>query len=354
MNKLIRKNITYSKLIIITLIIIIIILFIIYIFLNKKSKELFSKNLLEHFEDKFNEDDNNEYKEIYDKEFVDYYQIIYNDSSDLDNDLKIVYDKAFKDILDSKDLEILVAGCGVGKLCKKLKQKYKNVRGIDISQNMLLKAQTLNPNIKFIRGNLVNSNIFKGNTFTHIYVDERTLYYNNFDQMKTIIENIYSWLKVDGYLIIPIYDKNKLQLAARYYSTKFIDDKKIVHGFTYLNNFSHNCYYVTENRLTEINKEFLENDFKEKNDKEIINQKMESSYNKHYYFDKIILDNGKKKIKKTEFYFPDKELIYDLIIKSGFETIHIEKIRRQIVGGYELAIFQKKYITTTVEKLQKK
>lgn len=324
-----NKIIKFILFILIIFIVLILLFNIFYIKNNNNHK----KFIIENFEDNFSKyNDSDNFKEIYDKEFVEYYQIIYNDSSDIVADLQIVYDKAFKNIENSSNLEILVAGCGVGKLCKKLKEKYKNVYGLDISENMLLKAQLLNPNIKFIRGNLLISNTFSSNKFTHIYLDERTLFYNKLDEMKLIIENIYTWLKIDGYLILPIYDVNKLQLAARYYSTKYIDDKKNVHGFTYLNNFSHDCYYISENKLNEINSN------KENNDK-------------YYYFDKIILDNGKKRIKQTEFYFPNKENIYDIILKTGFDIIHIEKIRRQIVGGYELAIFKKKYFTTTIEKI---
>ena len=326
-------------------VIIFIILILLFNILYEKNNNLNNnrKFIIENFEDKFSEyNDPDNFKEIYDNEFVEYYQIIYNDSSDIVSDLQIVYDKAFKNIENSSNLEILVAGCGVGKLCKKLKEKYKNVYGLDISENMLLKAQLLNPNIKFIRGNLLISNTFNSNKFTHIYLDERTLFYHKLDEMKLIIENIYTWLKMDGYLILPIYDVNKLQLAARYYSTKYIDDKKNVHGFTYLNNFSHDCYYISENKLNEINSN------KENNDN---NENYKNNDDKYYYFDKIMLDNGKKRIKQTEFYFPNKENIYDIILKTGFDIIYIEKIRRQIVGGYELAIFKKKYFTTTIEKI---
>ena len=335
-----NKIIKFILFIIVIFIILILLFNIFYKNNNNNNNNNNNKFIIENFEDKFSEyTDPDNYKEIYDDEFVEYYQIIYNDYSDIEADLKIVYDKAFKNIENSSNLEILVAGCGVGKLCKKLKEKYKNVYGLDISENMLLKAQLLNPNIKFIRGNLLISNTFNSNKFTHIYLDERTLFYHNFEEMKLIIENIYSWLKSDGYLILPVYDVNKLQLAARYYSTKYIDDKKNVHGFTYLNNFSHDCYYISEAKLNQINNE---------NNNDINN---DINNDKYYYFDKIILDNGKKRIKQTEFYFPNKENIYDLILKTGFEIIYIEKIRRQIVGGYELAIFKKKYFTTTIEKI---
>lgn len=303
----------------------------------KENQEIKKNYIIENFEDKFSEfNDLDNFKEIYDKDFIDYYQIIYDDSSDIEADLKIVYDKAFNNVENSSNLEILVAGCGVGKLCKKLKEKYKNIYGIDISENMLLKAQLLNPNIKFIRGNLLIYNTFNSNKFTHIYLDERTLFYHKLDEMKLIIENIYSWLKKDGYLIVPIYDGNKLQLASRYYSTKYIDDKKNIHGFTYLNNFSHDCYYISDKKLKEINNADA---------KDLIDE------DKYYYYDKIILDSGKKRINQTEFYFPNKESIYDIILNTGFDIVHIEKIRRQIVGGYELAILKKKYFETTIEKI---
>ena len=71
------------------------------------------------------------------------------------------------------------------------------------------------------------------------------------------------------------------------------------------------------------------------------------------YYDKVIFDTGDKRIKKTTFYFPPKEEIYDIILKSGFELIYIEKIRTQVVGGYELAIFKKKKTITTVDELEK-
>ena len=142
---------------------------------------------------------------------------------------------------------------------------------------------------------------------------------------KNIIQNCYLWLNNDGYLIVPIYDKDELQVASRYYSSNYMDDKGNKHGFTYLNDFSHNCYYIKEN---------IEN----------------IEYN---FYDKIVLKDGKNRVKKTKLYIPNKENIYDLILKNGFEKIYIEPIHLQILGGYELALFKKKNIKTTVDKIEK-
>jgi ubiquinone/menaquinone biosynthesis C-methylase UbiE len=281
----------------------------------------FRVRVIEKFEDKF--DDFEKYEEIYDDQFVNLYEIIYRDFTDIDYDTKVVYKKT---INGDETPKFLVGGSGVGKLCKAIKDKYKDVIGVDISENMLKMSQKLYPNVKFVRGNLVKTNIFKEKEFTHIYIDERTLHYNNLDDIEKIIKNCFFWLKEESYLIVPIYDPDELQLASRYYSSKYIDDKGYVHGFTYLNDFSHDCYYIKEDG---------END----------------TFN---YYDKVIFDTGDKRIKKTTFNIPSKEKIYDIILNNGFDVLYIENIRIQIVGGYQLAIFKKKKQTITVEELEKK
>ena len=284
-----------------------------------------NRQKIENFEDMLEADDTYE-DDIYDKEFVDFYEIIYRDYSDIDHDLNIISPKIIDNIKNKDDISILVAGCGVGKLCSKLKEKYKTVIGVDISENILKKSQQLYPNIKFIRGNLNNKKLFEKNNFSHIFIDERTLYYNEYKEMEKIIINSHYWIKDRGFLIIPIYDPKKLQLAARYSSSKYMDNKGNIHGFTYLNNFSHDCYYIknTENESDEF-----------------------------YYYDKLILDDGKKRVKRTKFYIPSKEKIYDLVLNNGFEIIHIEPIRVQIVGGYELALFRKKSTKMLVADIEK-
>ena len=289
-----------------------------------------STNIIEKFEDKF--DDFEKYDDHYDDEFVNLYEIIYRDYADIDYDTKIVSTKVIDNVKNKDDIQILVAGCGVGKLVKKLKDKYRNTIGVDISENMLKKAQILYPNIKFVRGNICKDNIFEKQRFSHIYIDERTLYYNhnnknNSEQnIENIIKNCCIWLKENGFLIVQIYDPEKLQVASRYYSSNYMDNKKNIHGYTYLNDFSHDCYYIKDDKVPDM----------------------------FHYYDKVILDNNSKRIKKTTFTIPSKEKIYDIILMNGFDIFYIEKIRIQIVGGYELAIFRKKKTIMSVDEIEKK
>ncbi len=318
----------------------ILILFMIIYFIIKVKNALYEVNSTEHFQDKLDYSIEyllNEYKEknddIYDKEYVDLYDIAYHDFFDINRDNKVILKYVPKKIKEKKeDIVIVVGGCGVGKVCKSWKDlNYPNVKGIDFSRHMLKKAESLYPNVDFIRGNLVDSKILPEKS-THLFIlDERTLYMNHTKDIEKIIKNAYHWLYDDGILVVPIYDKNELQLASRYYSTTYIDNLGLVHGFTYLDHFSHDCWYVPD--LDESN------------------QKSERLL---MYFDKFTFKDGKKRIKPTMYYFSPKSEIYDIILKSGFEKIHIEPVCTQIVGGYELAIFKKKNNHINVSELQNK
>ncbi len=331
-----------------TLLYILILFIIIYLIIKVKNalyevnntehfSDVLKQNLTEHFSDKMDysiEYILNEYKEknddIYDKEYVDLYDIAYHDFFDINRDNKVILKHTPKK--NKEDMVITVGGCGVGKVCKSWKDLgYPNIKGIDFSKHMLKKAESLYPNIDFIRGNLVDSKVLPDKS-THVFIiDERTLYMNHTKDIEKIIKNAYHWLYDDGILVVPIYDKNELQLASRYYSTSYIDNLGIVHGFTYLDHFSHDCWYVPD--LDESN---------EKSERLLM------------YFDKFTFKDGKKRIKHTIYYFSPKSEIYDIILKSGFEKIHIQPVCTQIVGGYELAIFKKKKNIINVSDLQNK
>ncbi len=331
-----------------TLLYILILFIIIYLIIKVKNalyevnntehfSDVLKQNLTEHFSDKMDysiEYILNEYKEknddIYDKEYVDLYDIAYHDFFDINRDNKVILKHTPKK--NKEDMVITVGGCGVGKICKSWKDLgYPNIKGVDFSKHMLKKAESLYPNIDFIRGNLVDSKVLPDKS-THVFIiDERTLYMNHTKDIEKIIKNAYHWLYDDGILVVPIYDKNELQLASRYYSTSYIDNLGIVHGFTYLDHFSHDCWYVPD--LDESN---------EKSERLLM------------YFDKFTFKDGKKRIKHTMYYFSPKSEIYDIILKSGFEKIHIQPVCTQIVGGYELAIFKKKKNIINVSDLQNK
>ena len=308
------------------LFILIILLIGLYLLLNKFSSDQDNKILenslvMEHFEDKML---NMVESDLFDKEFVDFYEIIYRDYYDIDKDHKVFMGKTINPMVNKKEANICVLGSGVGKVCNKLKEEGLQVVGVDKSEQMLKKSQLLYPHIKFYKADMKYPNLFPSNMFSHVFVDERTLYYNKPEEIDKILIHINDVLKPKGFLCMQVFNPKKLKLASRYYSSNYIDDKGNLHGFTYLNDFTHDCYYL-------------------KNDE---------NQNSFSYYDKILLENGNKRVKRTPFYIPDKEDMYEKVLKSGFEVHHIEPPKHQILGEYEFAIFRKKPTLTTVDELQ--
>jgi ubiquinone/menaquinone biosynthesis C-methylase UbiE len=263
---------------------------------------------------------NREWEDPYDMEFVELYDVIYNDFQDVNYDYNVVQKK----ISLESSARIAVLGSGVGKVCKKIKEKNKDVVGVDISENMLKKAQLNSPNIKYIHGDLRDENLFPVGSLDLVWIDERTLYAHPITEKEKIIQNSYKWLHAKGHLVVSLYHPEKLQVAARYYSSNYIDTEGNVHGFTYLNNFSHDCYYIPQHRDNHL----------------------------FYYYDKITLDSGKSRIRCSSYHIEPIEQIYDLFLNQGWEVVHIEPTHLQIVGGYDLTIMKKRDLATTVDQIE--
>ena len=127
------------------LFILIILLIGLYLLLNKFSSDQDNKILenslvMEHFEDKML---NMVESDLFDKEFVDFYEIIYRDYYDIDKDHKVFMGKTINPMVNKKEANICVLGSGVGKVCNKLKEEGLQVVGVDKSEQMLKKSQLL-------------------------------------------------------------------------------------------------------------------------------------------------------------------------------------------------------------------
>ena len=265
--------------------------------------------IVENFDDKYGQ--NEYYKDSYDKEIVNFYNIIYKDDKSDEEVIKYLE----KELGNNTDPKILIVGCGKGSLLEKVKKKYNDTHGLDRSENMLKKCQENHPYIKTIKADISKPNLFENNIYDVILFDEHTLNHNNKINMEKVLKNIKPYLKKNGFLFIPIYEDKYLQPRPRYYTTNYLDNEKNMHGFTYINNFSHDAYYVKYN--------------KEKN-----------GYN-YDYFDKIVLKDGSYRIKKTRLYIPDKELKYEIFLTNGYGVKKIYSIDDFSNILYEVAIFKK-------------
>lgn len=265
-------------------------------------------------------------REKYDKEFVDFYEITYRDTTDSQKDMEYIIQKSIPSKIQN-DVNILIAGCGVGKLASLFKRKYRNVVGVDNSKIMIEKSYELHPNIRFVYGDLTNKNLFEKDTFTHIIFDHNCLNYNDPKVMNQILKNCNSWLKTNGYLVVPIFDKKSIGISPRYYTTSYVDNKGVLHGYTYLNGFAHDGYMIQDDV---------------------------SGKDNVLLFDKIILEDGNHRIKKTSLFIPEKEDIYEMILKNNFQLESIAKEIKRKQDFYELALFKKGQKIMNVNDLEKK
>ena len=220
------------------------------------------------------------------------YDIVFDEKQLYKNYIDII---EYKYIKNKKNINILDAGCGVGRHYKYL-NKYPII-GIDISDNLLKYAKIRNPNGKFINRNMIEDNIFKSEQFSHIICLMDSLYHNNPNEMNKILANFYYWLNKDGILCIDIYDRNKLDPGAREFTQYYKDKLGNKHGLTYFNTFTHDAYW-----------------------KSIDNESVK-------YIEMIVLEDGRKNIKETKLYIPkDKNQIINKINKYGFKLIDIMRV----------------------------
>lgn len=285
------------------LFIVLLILLIFYLY-NLYDRAYF---IVENFEDKFGQ--NEVYQDNYDSEIVNFYDIIYKDDEYEKEVIKYIQ----KELGNNENPHILLVGCGKGSLLNKIKNKYKNTHGLDKSEQMLKKCHENYPYIKTIKANIEREKLFDDETYDLIIFDDNTLNYNNKKSITKIAKNVKKYLKKNGILFIPIFEENKLQPRPRYYTTNYYDDKKNIHGFTYINNFSHDCYYIK------------------------IDEKDGFNYN---YYDKIVLKNNNSRIKKTPMYFPEKQDFYEIFLRNGYNLKKIHHYDDFSNIYYEVAILK--------------
>jgi len=294
---------------------------------------------VEHYEERMGGTQSIDQKDDMDTQFVDMYELIYRDLTDTKYVVDSMKKKTLDNLVDPSKSTILVGGCGVNRTGSYLKRWYNDVICVDKSENMLLKAQKVAPQCKYIHGDLRDKKLFKKGEFSHILLDERLLNYHTKKEMEQIIQNCNLWLADQGFLITPIYHSGKLGVASRYYSTNYIDDRGYLHGFTYINDFSHDCYYIPTKELQNH-----------------ITEEEKIDDHQYTYFDKVILDNGDKRIKKTTFYFYPKDEMYSMIVNKYFKIFAIEEYQpgKQVIGGYDVGIFRKEREQMTVKEIEER
>ena len=160
---------------------------------------------------------------------------------------------------------------------------------------MIKKAKIENPSCEFLRGDAINSDTIKSNSYPYIYLGHNVINLNNHDEIVQIIQNCKKWLVKDGCLICHINDEKDLDLFPREYSQFYKNNghnKDIDRvSFTYFKKFRYDKWFAPKKNLP----------------------------NKYFQFEKITLENSKERVKRTDLTIIPKTKLIDIIKKNGFK-----------------------------------
>ena len=104
-----------------------------------------------------------------------------------------------------KKSNILDVGCGLGHHVEYYREKGVNVQGLDRSESMVKIAKRRYPKAKFKKGDVLESMIYRPQTFTHVFTLYFTIYY--LENKQLYFKNVYDWLKPGGKLVIHLVNK---------------------------------------------------------------------------------------------------------------------------------------------------
>lgn len=142
-------------------------------------------------------------EQVYDKFYSKIYDLLVFNSMKNDFEITSVIDASKP---TSKSI-ILDVGSGTGHHVASLAAKGYNVVGVDKSQEMVKQSKERFPNYTFELGNVLNTNLFLPNSFTHILCLYFTVYFMKDKRM--FFSNCMDWLKHGGTLIVHLVDREK-------------------------------------------------------------------------------------------------------------------------------------------------
>jgi len=178
--------------------------------------------------------------DLYDHEYAELYDMITYDYERHKKEVDTVVATTFSDSI------VLDLGSGTGHHVHELNQKGIQAVGIDNSYDMIQYSKKY-PH-RYFEKDMLESESFYGNSFTHITCFYYTIYYiKNKDQ---VFYNVYKWLTPGGLFIIQLiskcnYGKSKLQ-HANYTYTRTIKGNKVyetIKNSTKIRQNEH-CFYM--------------------------------------------------------------------------------------------------------------
>ncbi|NBR61766.1 class I SAM-dependent methyltransferase [bacterium] len=182
-----------------------------------------------------NTDKREDYEEIYDDFYASVYDKLFSIPERISFEKASIREYALME-WPKKEVKLLDACCGTAPLADFYCREGIDFVGLDSSEAMLKKARGKCSSGRFYKGDVTRVETFPPKSFSHVTMLYFSIY--QFRNPKMILDNIYSWLKPGGILVLHLVDPNKfdpildaaspfLAFSVQKYSTERVIDSDI-------------------------------------------------------------------------------------------------------------------------------
>ncbi len=139
---------------------------------------------------------------------TDYYHQLYNNRDE--SEATVFIDNLIKDLSLNPNSEILDLACGKGRHALTMSHYFREVTGIDLSENSINTAKKLSgKNLNFFTGDMRKFNLNKN--FNYIFNLFTSFgYFENFEENSLVLDNCNKHLKKNGLLFIDYLNPEKV------------------------------------------------------------------------------------------------------------------------------------------------
>jgi SAM-dependent methyltransferase len=211
----------------------------------KADREMFDNKSEEGLPSKSHED----YDEIYDEFYASVYDKLFTIPERVSFEKASIKEYGLHD-WPKKEVKVLDVCCGTSPHADWMCREEIDLVGVDTSEQMLKKAREKCKNGRFYKGDITRVETFPPKSFSHAMMLYFSIY--QFRNQKMVLDNIYSWLRPGGVLILHLVDPGKfdpiLDAASPFaaFSVQKYSRERVIDSDIFFDKFKYKSRFVKE------------------------------------------------------------------------------------------------------------
>lgn len=195
------------------------------------------------------EDSREDYEEIYDDFYASVYDTLFTIPERVSFEKASIREYALSE-WPKKEIKLVDICCGTSPLADFYCREGIDFVGIDSSEAMLKKARAKCKSARFYKGDVTRVESFPSKSFSHATMLYFSIY--QFQNPKMILDNIYSWLRPGGILVLHLVDPNKfdpiLDAASPFlaFSVQKYSSERVIDSDVFFDKFKYKSRFVKQ------------------------------------------------------------------------------------------------------------